>query len=170
MTNPQSPWSAAMLDVQLDLVSNSTEVAVRSAERLWRTQVEGCQDWVQAMQTQPEPAAGKVDLHLDQGVHLGWQLFVAQVAAMTDSMHLLERAVAETQRNLLCRIDQNKTGKPALEPVRSAVCLSGTAYDSMSKATRQVANFASNRFSAAAVSAFYQAREHIAQADCGQRS
>jgi len=154
-----------MLDVQLDLVSNGTEVAVRSAERLWRTQVEGCQDWVQAMQTQPEPVAGKVDLHLDQGVHLGWQLFVAQVAAMTDSMYLLERAVAETQRNLLSRIDQNKAGKPAFEPVRSAVCLSGTAYDSMSKATRQVANFASNRFSAAAVSAIYQAREHIAQAE-----
>lgn len=160
MATSHASGSTNMLDVQLDWIADGADVAARNVERMWRTQLEGCRDWMEAMTSRQTPPIARVECHLDQSLHLGCQLFVVQVAAFTDGMYMFERAVAETQRNWLTRIDSTDTNKP----VRSAVCFSGSAYDSMSKATRQVANFASNRFSAAAVSAFQQARDCMVEA------
>ncbi len=153
--------SINVLDTLLDWIADGADVAARNVERLWRTQLEGCRDWMEAMTSRQTPPLAWGECHIDQSLHLGCQLFVVQVAALTNSMCVFERAVAETQRTMLTRLDAcDKTSRP----MRSAICFSGSAFDSMSKATRQVANFASNRFSAATVSAFQQARDCMIEA------
>ncbi len=164
MANSTAAWplpktAPTTLNTQLDLLAGSTDLAVRSTERWWQTQLDGCRDWMDTLVTHPQSPCSQVEQHIDQSLHLGWGLFVAQVAAITESMQLIERAMAENQRALLSRLVE--VNAPA--PVRSAICLSGTAYESLSKASRQVANFASNRMSAATVSAFQQACDKMSE-------
>lgn len=163
MAYQNSVWSLQMLDMQKDFMTGGAAVASRSVERLLHAQMEGCREWADVLATPPTASSACVERHIDHSLHMGWQLFVAQVAAITDGMQLVERAVAESNRNLLSQIESSPGTQPALQPVRCAVCFSSSAYESMSKATRQVANFASNRFSAAAVSAFHQACDRISE-------
>ncbi|MBV8658995.1 MAG: hypothetical protein JO142_14310 [Burkholderiales bacterium] len=147
------------LEQQLDLLNEGADIASRNLERLVSTQFDGYRDWLRAVgdTTHPHP----VEQHFDHGLQLGCALWVAQVSAITDAMQLVERAVADQHRQMLGRL-----GAPAGQadqPLKQALCLSGCSYDALSKATRQVANFASNRFAAAAVSAFQQARDKISE-------
>ncbi|MFC4159672.1 hypothetical protein [Chitinimonas lacunae] len=158
----QAPY-ALWPDLGLDLFNNGADLAMRNAERWWTAQIDGCREWLECISETDCQPTRKVERQMDHAVHFGCELLVAQVAALNDSLHLVERAVAESQKTLLQRLDLPGAVKPALAPVRSAVCVSGCAYDSMSKATRQVASFASSRFSAAAVNALHQARDKITE-------
>jgi len=147
------------LEQQLDLLNEGADIASRNLERLVSTQFDGYRDWLRTVSdtTSPHP----VERQLDHSLQLGCALWVAQVSAITDAMQLVERAVADQHRQLL-----GKLGAPSGavdQPLKQALCLSGCSYDALSKATRQVANFASNRFAAAAVSAFQQARDKISE-------
>jgi hypothetical protein len=154
------PRAAAGLEHQLDLLSEGADLASRNFERIVSTHFDGCRDWLKSVNATPTPA-NRLDQHLDHGLQLGCALFVAQVSAMTDMMQLLERAVAEQHRSLLGRLAE----QPAEvgDPIKQVLYVGGCGYDSLSKATRQVANFASNRFAAAAVSAFQQARDKMSE-------
>ncbi|QDQ27814.1 hypothetical protein FNU76_16495 [Chitinimonas arctica] len=160
MNAPHAAWPLPRLEQQIDFLSEGADLANRNFERLIATQFDGCRDWMKAVNEQTEPV-DRLEHHLDQGLHLGCALFVAQISAMTDAMQLLERTLAEQQRGLLSTLDKQPDGLG--EPMKKAVCISSCAFDSMSKATRQVANFASNRFAAAAVSAFQQAKDKMAE-------
>ncbi|MBV1776631.1 hypothetical protein KSF73_13015 [Burkholderiaceae bacterium DAT-1] len=151
------------MQLPFDWMSSGTDLAMRNTERLFGVHIEGMREWMSTLESENAPPARQIEKHLDQALHLGCEYWVTQVSAVTDSMHLFERALAETQREWLHSFDQHEVAAPALHPVRSAICFSGCAYDSMSKATRQVANFASSRFSAAAISAFQQACDRLAE-------
>jgi hypothetical protein len=154
------PRAAASLEHRLDLLSEGADLASRNFERLVSTQFDGCRDWLNAVNTAQAPAA-TLEQHFDHGLQLGCAMFVAQVSAMTDAMQLLEKAMAEQHRSLLGQLANQPDA--VSEPVRRVLSVGGCGYDSLSKATRQVANFASNRFAAAAVSAFQQARDKLAE-------
>ncbi|HEY9103174.1 hypothetical protein [Chitinimonas sp.] len=161
MNAPTAAWALPGLEQQFEFLSEGADLANRNFERLIATQSDGCRDWFRAVTGQTTPNA-RLEHHFDQSLHLGCAMFVAQVSAMTDAMQLWEKNWAEQQRNLLSEL--GKQPDNVGEPLRKAVCVSACAMDSMSKATRQVANFASNRFAAAAVSAFQQARDKITEA------
>ncbi|WP_374355388.1 hypothetical protein [Chitinimonas sp.] len=152
--------AATGLDHQLDLLSEGADIASRNLERLISTQFDGCRDWLKSVKASDKPGE-HLEQHLDHGLQLGCALFVAQVSAMTDAMQLMERAMAEQHRTLLGQIAQQ--APQVGEPLKQVLCISGCGYDSLSKATRQVANFASNRFAAATVSAFQQARDKMSE-------
>lgn len=153
-------WPLRPLDQQIDLFNESADLVSRNVERLLTTQVDGCRDWVRALDGQTDSKA-QLGSHLDQGLHLGCALFVAQVSAITDVMQLVEKTMADQQKLWLERLEIQPT--PVAEPFKKAANVGGCAFDSLSKATRQVANFASNRFAAAAVSALQQARDKLTE-------
>ena len=159
MNHRTASWALPRLDQQLALWNEGADLASRNLERLLSTQLDGYRDWMRAIQ-KPQPPASPLEGHLDHGLQLGCTLFVAQVSAVTDAMQLAEKAWADQQRDLLGQLGSDPR---VAEPVRPALCLSACAADSLSKATRQVANFASNRFAAAAVSALQQARDKMAE-------
>ncbi|GAB3243986.1 hypothetical protein [Chitinimonas naiadis] len=160
MNAPTAGWALPGLEQQFDFLSEGADLANRNFERLIATQSDGCRDWFKAVTGQTSPNA-RLEQHLDQSLHLGCAMFVAQVSAFTDAMQLVEKSWAEQQRSLLNQLGSQP--ESVSEPLKKAVCVSSCAFDSMSKATRQVANFASNRFAAAAVSAFQQAKDKIAE-------
>lgn len=161
MNAPTAAWALPRLDQHLEFLNEGADLANRNLERLISTQYDGCRDWFRAVSGEADPAE-RLEQHVDQSLQLGCALFVAQVSALTDAMHLVERTWAEQQRSLLAGL--NNQPEAVGQPIKRALCVSGCAYDSMSKATRQVANFASNRFAAAAVSAYQQARDKLAEA------
>ncbi|MDN3575557.1 hypothetical protein QWZ03_02065 [Chitinimonas viridis] len=160
MNAPTAAWALPRLEQQFEFLNEGADIANRNFERLLSTQFDGCRDWMRAINASQEPAR-QLEQHLDQSLHLSCALFVAQVSALTDAMQLVERNWAEQQRALLVSLGTQPEAVNA--PLKKAVCVSSCAFDSMSKATRQVANFASNRFAAAAVSAFQQARDKMAE-------
>jgi hypothetical protein len=137
-------------------LNESADLTLRNAEHLLITQVEGCRELLSNC-TEMVPAARTTE-QIDRALHLGCELFVGQVAAWTQTMQLFERLMAEQHRLMAARL--RESGAVSLAP---AVSVGGCAFDAFSKATRQVANFASNRFSAATLSAFQQARERISE-------
>lgn len=160
MNASNAAWPTPRLEQQFDRFNEGADLAGRNFERLLATQFDGYRDWVAALNVRSAPAE-RLEQHLDQSVQLGCSLFVAQISAMTDAMQLLEKSVAEQQRNMLASLD----AQPATlgQPLKQAVCVSACAFDSLSKASRQVANFASNRFAAATKSALQQARDKLSE-------
>lgn len=154
------PRAAINLEHQLELINEGADLASRNFERLVSTQFDGCRDWLNSVNAVQTPA-NRLEQHLDHSLQLSCAMFVAQVSAFTDAMQLMERAVAEQYRGVLGHLatQPNEVG----QPLKQALCMGGCGYDSLSKATRQVANFASNRFAAAAVSAFQQARDKMSE-------
>jgi len=160
MNSPITAGAVVGLEQQLDLLNQGADVASRNIERIVSTQFDGCRDWLRAVSCEAAPAE-RLEQHMDHSLQLSCALFVAQVSAVTDAMHIFEKAIADQHRQLLGRI--NAQSGTAENPLKQAVCLSGCGYDALSKATRQVANFASNRFAAAAVSAVQQARDKMSE-------
>ncbi|PHV09928.1 hypothetical protein [Chitinimonas sp. BJB300] len=162
MNAPTAARPKSRPDQQFELFNESADLASRNVERLVTAQFDGYRDWVAALHG-PRAPTERLQEHLDQSLNLGCALFVAQVSAITDAMQLVEKTLAEQQRSLL----SNLSAQPNVvgEPLIKAVCVSSCAFDSLSKATRQVANFASTRFSAAAKNAVQQAREKISGLD-----
>lgn len=142
------------------LLNEGADLASRSIERMLSTQYEGYRDWMATLGSASAPRE-RLSQHLDQGLQLGCALYVAQVSILTDAMQLLERTMAVQQRNLAAQLDRQPGEASA--SLKQALTVGGCAFDSLSKATRQVANFASNRFSAAARTAVQQARAKLAE-------
>jgi hypothetical protein len=160
MNSPTTASAVTELEHHLDLLSQSADVASRSLERIVSTQFDGCRDWLKAVSRESEPT-DRLESHLDHSLQLGCALFVAQVSAFTDAMQIMEKAIADQHRQMLGRLGAQMGESES--PLKQALCVSGCSYDAVSKATRQVANFASNRFAAAAVSAFQQARDKMSE-------
>ncbi|WP_269533058.1 hypothetical protein [Chitinimonas sp. BJYL2] len=154
-----NPWALRSTDQQVEWLQEGSELLRRGMERLLTTQQEGYRDWLQALAARPASPA-QIGEHVDHGVNLGCALLVAQVSLMNDAIQLAERALADQQRQLLGQLD-TQTASPLHDPMRKALCVSACTADSMSKAVRQVASFASHHLSTAAVSAVQQARDKI---------
>ncbi|MGQ5523931.1 hypothetical protein ACUHMQ_11805 [Chitinimonas sp. PSY-7] len=160
MNAPTAARPKPRLDQQFELFNESADVAARNFERLLTAQFDGYRDWMTALRSPGAPAE-QFQHHIDQGISLSCAVFVAQVSAITDAMQLMEKTLAEQQRGVLASLDTQP--EAVSDPLKKAVCVSGCALDSLSKATRQVANFASTRFSAAAKNAVQQARDKISE-------
>ncbi|MDK2123669.1 hypothetical protein [Parachitinimonas caeni] len=152
---------------QFEFMSGFADVAVRCFERLSDIQLDAWQENLAEMEEHeinpspsPSETTQRLSRQIENTVSFSRDWFIAQVQTQTELMLLTERLFSESQRTVLRRIDESSV-RQVLEPVRSAVCVSGCAYDSISKATRQVANFASNRMSSAAVNAYHQAKEKL---------
>jgi hypothetical protein len=83
------------------------------------------------------------------------------VQAGNDLMMLSERLVSSMNRDLVKQLDKTPLTRPSRDALESAVAVGGCAYESMSKATRQVNQFACTNMSAASMRAVKHARKHL---------
>ena len=102
------------------------------------------------------------DTRLDGPMRPPNPLLIAQVQAGNDLMMLSERLVSSMNRDLVKQLDKSPLTGPSRDALESAVAVGGCAYESMSKATRQVNQFACTNMSAALdARSVKHARKHL---------
>ena len=139
------------------------DVLAQNQRRLVDAQLDVCRQWVEACrppQTAPKPNPAN-DGPLDGPLQATQSLLIAQVQAGNDLMMLSERLVSSLNRELVKQLNQAPMTRPSRDALESAVAVGGCAYESMSKATRQVNQFACTNLSAASLRAVKHARQHL---------
>ena len=139
------------------------DVLAQNQRRLVDAQLDVCRQWVEACrppQTLPKPNPAN-DGPLDGPLQATQSLLIAQVQAGNDLMMLSERLVSSLNRDLVKQLNQAPMTRPSRDALESAVAVGGCAYESMSKATRQVNQFACTNLSAASLRAVKHARQHL---------
>ena len=143
------------------------DVLAQNQRRLVEAQFDVCRQWVEACRP-PETQSGSTplanaaeDTRLDGPMQATQSLLIAQVQAGNDLMMLSERLVSSMNRDLVKQLDKTPLTRPSRDALESAVAVGGCAYESMSKATRQVNQFACTNMSAASMRAVKHARKHL---------
>ncbi|MBB5019452.1 hypothetical protein HNQ59_002754 [Chitinivorax tropicus] len=94
---------------------------------------------------------------LESSLESSRDYYLASVQAQLRLASVSDQFVGTTRQSVLDFLDQLSQQAPAasntLTPIHSALEMSGWAYDSLSKATRQVSKFANTNLSAAMVNA-----------------
>lgn len=160
----------------LALLSSLTGTAMRGFGDLlgWQSQIANQMLVSMHLQQQAKAAAFEEWLNqrsvllqnnLEESVHVSKDLYVATSHAQANWLQASEHLMAEANRNLLQTIKHmspcGSLPAAALQPVCSAMKVGSCAVESMTKATRQVTNFASTNLGNAAVNAVRAAREEM---------
>lgn len=143
------------------------DVLAQNQRRLVEAQFDVCRQWVEACRpaqlnaSATSLANAAEDTRLDGPMQATQSLLIAQVQAGNDLMMLSERLVSSMNRDLVKQLDKSPLTGPSRDALESAVAVGGCAYESMSKATRQVNQFACTNMSAASMRAVKHARKHL---------
>lgn len=142
----------------LDMQNRLTHQMVSSLAQQQQNKSTQLQDWLRQRTN---------TLHdsLEQSVQASKELYVATTHAQADWLQASERLFHTANRNLLATMHRMALadGLPAvaIEPLCKAMHAGGCAVESMTKATRQVTQFAGTNLGNAAIHAARAAREEL---------
>lgn len=117
-------------------------------------------------QTQEKPDASPWVDQAEAALTLARQLYLAGMRVQGAWLLAGERLAALSHAQVLSGLEQAgkrtpEPHQPAMQAMQAAVTVSGSACDALSKATRQVSQFAGTNLTAATLRAFTQAREQF---------
>ena len=113
-------------------------------------------------QAPSESQRANLSSHVDDSLSASQSLMLAHVQAGIDVMALSEKLVSELNRQLVHSLHQSPA-HPAREALESAASVGKCAFESLSKATRQINQFACTNLSTASLQATKQARAHLSK-------
>ncbi|WP_374335065.1 hypothetical protein [Leeia sp.] len=156
-----------------DLAQQASHAWLCGMEDALQAQLDGCRALLEDWQAQPLlPAGGpeqqlrqqqqRLSHQLELGMTAARNIYLSNMRTQTEWLQLSEKWVATCSAALLDQLPTPPgSPAPAVEAMRSAVEIGGCAFDSLSKATRQVSHFAGTNMTAATLKALNVAREKL---------